>query len=68
MASSLMRAFTSEPALPHIDIAKGRRKYVAKNESGTLFFSRSIASVRRFPAWRVALSRFELIQGLTLVI
>ena len=68
MASSLMRAFTSEPALPHVDIAKERRKYVARNECRTLFFFRSIASVRGFAAWRVALSKFELIQGLTLVI
>ena len=72
MASSLMRACTFEPASPHVGIARARRDEVARddvarNEPQYLFFFRSTASARCFPAWRAAISRLELAQGLTMI-
>ena len=67
LARFLMRACTSEPTSPHVDIAI-RREQVAGNEPRYLFFFRSTASARCFPAWRAAFSRLELAQGLTMVI
>ena len=67
MAWSLMRACTSEPTSPHVDIARGRREKVAGKESRYLFFFRSTASVRCFPTWRAAFPRLEPAQGLTMV-
>ena len=67
MASSLKRACTSEPTSPHVDIARGRREYVAGNEPRYLFFFRSTASARCFPTWRAAFPRLEPAQGLTMV-
>ena len=59
MASSLMRACMSEPTSPHVDIARGRREWVAGNEPRYLFFFRSTASARCFPTWRAAFPRLE---------
>ena len=62
-----MRACTSEPTSPHVDIARGRRDYVAGNEPRYLFFFRSTASARCFPTWRAAFPRLEPAQGLTMI-
>ena len=67
MASSLMRACTSEPTSPHVDIARGRREKVAGNEPRYLFFFRSTASARCFFTWRAAFPKLEPAQGLTVV-
>ena len=48
MASSLMRASTSETASPHVVIAKGKREEVPENEPRYLFFFRLTASARCF--------------------
>ena len=67
MACSLMRACTSEPLSPHVDIARGRREWVAGNELRYLFFFRSTASARCFPTRRAVFLRLEPAQGLTMV-
>ena len=66
VVSSLMRACTSEPTSPYIDIARGRREYVAGNEPRYLFFFRSTAPARCFPTWRATFPRLEPTQGLTM--
>ena len=52
-ASSFMKPCTSEPASPHVDIARGRREYLP-----------GISSTRL--RWRAVFSRSELAQGLTI--
>ena len=68
MSSSLMRACTSEPISPHVDILSGKREWVAGNEPRYLFFLLSTASARCFSAWRAVFYRFELAQGSTMAI
>ena len=62
---SLMRVCTSERTSPHVDVTRGRKNCVAGDEPRYLFFFRSTASARCFPAWRAAFFRLELAQGLT---
>ena len=62
-----MKACTSEPTSPHVDIARGRREEVAGNEPRYLFFFRSTASARCFSIWHAAFPRLESAQGLTIV-
>ena len=40
MTIFFMRVCTSKLALPRVDIARGRREYVAGNEAGLLIFLR----------------------------
>ena len=63
-----MRICTSEPASPHVDIARGKREKVAGDKSRYLFVLRSPALAGYIPAWRAAFSRLELTQELTMVI
>ena len=46
--------------ISHVNITRGRREWVARNEPRYLFFFRSTASARCFPAWRAIFSRLEL--------
>ena len=58
-----MKLCTSEPTLPHVDMAGGRRALEPRH----LFFFRLTASARCFLARRAAFSRFKMAQDSTVV-